>query len=107
MSISEADRRVLQQLADHGDNPVIPRAVVHWFYATDRQLLDEVANRLEGAGWTDIELSKGPEDFRLLATKNCDLLEGTVEVMMAEVEQAVGELEINYDGWETSVELSN
>jgi regulator of RNase E activity RraB len=107
VSISEPDRQVLEQLAANGDNPAIPRPVVHFFYAASREPLDELANSLEGAGWNEIELGKGAEDFRLLATKTCDLLDGTVESLMAEVEQAVGDLEIDYDGWETSVELSN
>ena len=103
MSLREEDRQVLEQLAANGDNPSIPRPVMHIFYGA-REPIEEVAGRLEAAGWVDLELGEGEMDFQLVATKTWDLREPTVEMMMAEVEQAMADLDLDYDGWETSVE---
>ncbi len=107
MSLTDSDRAVLKQLAENGDNAAIPRAVVHFFYAANSEPLHDIANRLEDAGWTDVELGKSSDHFRLLATKVSDLQEEMVERMMLEVEEALSGLDIDYDGWETSVEQSN
>ena len=106
MSISEADMQLLQQLAAHGDNPMIPRPVMHFFYGEVDQL-SELNQRLNFPDWTGSELAKGPEDYRLVPTKMTDLTEKSVELMMSEVEQAIAGLDLEYDGWETSVERSS
>jgi len=46
VTISAADRQVLQQLAEHGDNAAIARRVMHFFYGT-RESLYDIAERLE------------------------------------------------------------
>jgi regulator of RNase E activity RraB len=106
VTISEPDREVLRQLADNGDHPAISRPVMHYFYGEREQLYD-IAERLEKPGWEEVELAKGEHDFRLVATKITDLLDGSVERMMAEIADAVAGLEVTYDGWETSVEKPN
>jgi len=106
VSISEPDRQVLQQLAEHGDNAAIERPVMHFFYG-DREQLYDVAERLEKPGWEEVELAKGEHDFRLVATKITDLMDGSIETMMAEIAGAIAGLDVTYDGWETSVEKAN
>ena len=106
MSISEADKQVLEQLAAHGDNPAIARPVMHFFYGHVNEL-SELNQRLVFPGWTGGELAKGPKDYRFVATKETDLTEGSVELMMSEVGQAMSDLSVEYDGWETSVDQSN
>jgi len=106
MSISEADKRVLQQLAANGDNAVIPRPVMHFFYGEVDQL-SELNQRIAFPGWNGSELAKGSDDYRLTVTKVTDLTEESVQLMMSEVEQATAGLDLDYDGWETSVEQSS
>jgi regulator of RNase E activity RraB len=106
VNISEPDRQVLQQLAEHGDNAAIARPVMHYFYGEREQLYD-IAERLEKPGWEEVELAKGEEDFRLVASKVTDLLDASIETMMTEVEEAIRGLDVTYDGWETSVEKAN
>ena len=106
MSIGEADEQVLEQLAAHGDNPAIPRPVMHFFYGEVDQL-SELNQRLNFPNWTGSELARGADDHRLVATKTTDLIEESIELMMSEVEQALAGLNLEYDGWETSVEQSN
>ena len=104
--IDEADKQVLEHLAAEGDIHAIVRPIMHFFYGEREQLYD-IAERLEKPGWKEVELAKGPENFRLVATKIADLLDGSVVLMMAEVEEAVAGLDVEYDGWETSVEKAN
>ena len=108
------DRATLQQLADHGDNAAIPRPVVHYFYG-GQEALEILADILELRlqGWSEIELARGPEDFRLLATKVSALEGNAFEAMTSAILQAVERVkeltdhEIQYDGWETSVEKAS
>ena len=106
MIIAAADREVLEQLAGHGNNASIARPVMHFFYGS-RETLYDIAERLEKPGWEEVELAQGEEDFRLVATKVTDLLDTSVETMMAEVADAIAGLDVTYDGWETSVEKAN
>ncbi|GGB34503.1 hypothetical protein GCM10011380_24960 [Sphingomonas metalli] len=106
MTVSGADRSVLSQLKEHGDHPAVPRPVMHFFYG-DRAELYDVAERLERPGWQEVELARGADDFRLVATKITDLLDNSVSEMMADVEQALSGLNVTYDGWETSIEKPN
>ena len=76
---------------------------MHFFYGNREQLYD-VSERLEKPGWEEVELAQGPKDFQLVATKVADLLDGSVELMMREVSDAIAGLDVTYDGWETSVE---
>jgi hypothetical protein len=80
--------------------------VTHFFYG-DREPLYDIAERLEKPGWEEVELAKGEHDFRLVATKITDLMDGSIETMMAEIAGAIAGLEVTYDGWETSVEKAN
>jgi hypothetical protein len=106
VTISDADRQVLAQLAENGDVHAIARPVTHFFYG-DREPLYDIAERLEKPGWEEVELAQGEQDFRLVATKITDLTVESVALMMQEVEQALADLPVEYDGWETSVEKAN
>ena len=52
----------------------------------------------------EVVLAKGEVDYRLVATKMTDLLDESVVIMMQEVEEALVGLDVEYDGWETSIE---
>jgi hypothetical protein len=79
---------------------------MHFFYGEADQL-SELNQRIDFPGWTESELTKGADDYRLVVTKLTDLTEESVELMMSEVEQATAGLDLEYDGWETSVERSS
>ena len=106
MSISNADQEVLAALAANGDDHRIPRDVAHFFFG-DRQPLEDVAGKLEKVGWADLELARGTSDHRLVATIHTDLLEPSVLSMMSMIEEAMKDVDVEYDGWEASLERNN
>ena len=99
MSISDADRQVLDQLAAHGDNPAIPRPVMHFFYGQPKQL-SAAAESFKRLAWKEAEVAQGS----LTATIVTDLQEASVTRMVEECERVRTEFSLEYDGWETSVE---
>jgi hypothetical protein len=111
VTIGGMDRATLRQLAEHGDNPAIPRPVVHYFYG-EQEPLEILADILELRlqGWSDLQLAKGRNDCRLVATKVTALKDSVFEAMTSEIMQAIERVQqltdrdIEYDGWETSVE---
>jgi regulator of RNase E activity RraB len=106
MNLPEADRTVLQQLADHGDDPDIVRPVVHWLFGSEADLR-EVGIRLAAMGWTDTDPREDGEGWLISPVKLSDLRVDAVASMNEEVASASQNLEITFDGWETSVEQSN
>jgi regulator of RNase E activity RraB len=98
------DKKVLAQLAEAGDDPSIVRPVIHWFFG-DESDLRAIAKSLGNAGWVNLDPRRDEDGWLSSPTKISDILEGSILQMNDEIEAASSDLEVTYDGWETSVEV--
>lgn len=105
MNIPEEDRQVLQQLAEHGDDPRIVRPVVHWLFGNEADLR-ELGRRLADRGWTDTEPKEDDDGWLISPAKRSDLSAEAIIAMNNDINQASNGLDVDHDGWETSVEQS-
>jgi len=103
MSLSPEDEAVLQQLADHGDDPAIVGPIIHWFFGEQTDL-ETVAARLRPLGWANLGVQQDEDGWLMSPTKNANLQTASFLVMNSEIASASADLEVTYDGWETSVE---
>jgi regulator of RNase E activity RraB len=106
MNIPEEDRQVLQQLAEHGDDPSIVRPVVHWLFG-DEADLRELGRRLSDRGWADTEPSQDGDLWLMSPAKRSDLSAEAIVGMNNDINEVSRGLNITHDGWETSVEQPN
>ena len=106
MTLPPEDEDVLRQLAREGDDPVIVRPVIHWFFG-EKEELDTVAGRLEALGWVDARPRQDEDGWLMSPIKHTDLTVASIMLMNEQIQFASVGLEVTYDGWETSVERSH
>ena len=104
-ALSGPDRAVLEQLAEYGDVGAIPRDVTIWIYWTKPDL-DGIAERL-AATWSDTQPREDEGKWSIMAHRVQSATEEAILVMSNEIERALAGTSAEYDGWETSIELSN
>jgi len=97
---SEADERVLDQLAQLGCDPDAPREVTHYVYLRKENDAGIVAGILERDGWHTAVESCEEAAFVVLATRTRALSAAIVKQTRRTLEALAAEHGGVYDGWE-------
>jgi len=101
--LSPEDREVIQQLAKAGDDRSIVRPVVNWLFG-DEANLRSIGAALGMNGWVNVEPRADEDGWLMSPTKLTDLFDEAIILMNRELEEASANIDVTYDGWETSVE---
>jgi hypothetical protein len=100
----DGDRSVIESLAKQGDDGLLPRKTDFWFYGS-KSARQKLAADLASLGFTvdhETEDGKGIVLSRTMPVTFSDFRELTPKLL-----SAVQQTDIEYDGWETSVEKRN
>ena len=98
------DKRAVELLRKQGDRGVIPRPLNIWFYGDRDELLD-LKKKLEAAGWQAIEPEPCDNTFMLRAAREQETSPDAMKALLDEIENDIVATDIQFDGWETTVEV--
>ena len=93
---------VLGVLAQHGDNPALPRDVTHWIYfatPADRDRFTSIARDL-GYAIREYEREHGDRPHALAITRNQSIRPAEIDAAVLELFRLAKQHNAEYDGWE-------
>lgn len=94
------DEDVISSLQKHGDDSDVPRKVDFWFYGS-RRSLDALGAELKTHGFSVGDRLSDPSGLVLSRTMPATLAE--FKTLTPLIVAAAGQLDVDYDGWETMV----
>jgi regulator of RNase E activity RraB len=105
---SMQNRRVVYQLAQHGDPLTVPRPVEHWIYFKTERDRETYWNRVNAKGFELTEMTtdaeNGGECPYLLRITREDMVDyDSIDECVLPLWGLATELNGNYDGWETGI----
>jgi hypothetical protein len=93
------NERILNKLAEHGDDGSEPREVMHWTYGSDPAAIAQLSARLEIEGYIIEELDEEKVRFSRLSSLSEDQSKSET-TKLTELSEQYG---CKYDGWETPI----
>ncbi len=103
-----ANRRVVHQLEESGDDPTAVRIIDHFAFFDDDAMCGHVANSLRALGFV-VDTPKEREDgsWSLQFHRKDSLSSGRIDAVTTEILDVIGEDDGSYDGWGCPVVATN
>jgi regulator of RNase E activity RraB len=91
--------KILQNMANHGDDGSAVREVMHWIYGQEQENLRSLASKVEDEGYTIQEV----DDKKLRFSKMTSLDEDQSRFETIRLSELCRQFDCEYDGWETPI----
>lgn len=103
-----ANRRVVHQLEESGDDPAALRIIDHFAFFDDEAVCGRVASALRDRGFVvDAPQEREDGSWSLQFHRKDSLSDGRIDAVTAEILDVIGEDDGSYDGWGCPVVATN
>jgi uncharacterized protein (TIGR01619 family) len=103
------NRRVVETLEKNGDKLIRPREVNHWIYFKTTEGREKYIEKVKEKGFKVDDIDNTDSDkgfkYKLIISRVDNVGHGDVDDYVLYLWELANELEGDYDGWETSIEV--
>lgn len=103
------NRRVIDNLEKNGDNLTQPREVNHWIFFKTTEAREKYIEKVKEKGFKIEDIDKADRDkefkFKLRISRVDNVGHNDVDDYVLYLWELANELDGDYDGWETSIEM--